>query len=189
MAQLTYTSIVSLDGYVNDPDGRFDWAVPDDEVHEFANDLDRPIGTHLYGRRMYEVMSFWETVDDDSLPPVQRDYASVWRAARKIVYSTTLSGPLTAGTRVERTFDVADVRRLKEVSATDLAIAGPTLAAHAIRAGLVDEYRLLVHPVVIGGGVRALPDGARRQLDLIDQRRFASGVVYLCYRDRAAAGR
>lgn len=184
MSLLISTVIVSLDGYVRDEDGTFDWAMPDDEEHAALNDLDRPVGTHLYGRRMYEVMSAWEAMAGEDLPPVARDYADIWCAAEKIVYSTTLREPSTERTRIEHRFDPDAVRKLKADSDHDLSIGGPTLTAHAIRAGLVDEYHLFVHPVVVGGGLRALPDGVRLGLELVEERRFASGVVQLHYRNR-----
>jgi dihydrofolate reductase len=181
MAQLIYSAIASLDGYVADDAGRFDWAVPDDEVHAFVNDTERPIGTHLYGRRMYEVMRGWETMDTPE-QSVGRDFAEIWRAADKVVYSTTLEAVSTARTRLERTFDPAAVRQLKATAGRDLSIGGPHLAAEALRGGLVDECRLWLTPVVVGGGTRALPDGVRARLALLDERRFASGVVHLHYR-------
>jgi dihydrofolate reductase len=175
---LSYTAIASLDGYTADEDGRFDWSAPDEEVHAFVNDLERPVGTHLYGRGLYEVMAVWETIDDDA--PVMRDYAQIWRAADKVVYSRTLEAVSSARTRIEREFDPEAVRRMKAEG--DLGIGGAELAAHAIRAGLVDELRLFVSPVVVGGGTQALPDGVRWELELIDERRFGNGVVYLRYR-------
>ncbi|HEY6470105.1 MAG TPA: dihydrofolate reductase family protein [Candidatus Dormibacteraeota bacterium] len=181
--QLIYSAITSLDGYVADADGNFDWAAPDAEVHSFVNDLERPIGTYLYGRRMYEVMQFWESLDpqtDDS--PVTRDFASVWQAADKIVFSRTLATPATERTRIEREFDPDMVRRLKASSLTDISIGGPELAGHAIRAGLVDECRLFVHPAIRGGGNPSLPNDTLVRLELLDERRFDSGVVYLRYR-------
>ncbi|GAA5161983.1 MULTISPECIES: dihydrofolate reductase family protein [Amycolatopsis] len=185
MAKLVYGGLASLDLYTADADGKFDWSVPDDEVHAFVNDLERSIGTYLYGRRMYETMSPWET--DPSIPgqsPSLRDYAEIWQAADKIVYSRTLERPRTARTRVEREFDPGAVRELKERSDRDLSIGGPELAAPAIRAGLVDEYHLFLNPVVVGGGKPYLPAGTRLDLELADERRFANGVVYLCYRTR-----
>ena len=184
MGRLIYSAIASLDGYVVDAGGSFDWAAPDEEVHTFVNDLERDVGTHLYGRRMYEVMAFWETVDDDE--PVMRDYAQVWQAADKVVYSSTLDEVRTARTRLERTFEPAAVRRLVEESATDVGIGGATLAGHALRAGLVDELNLYVNPVVVGGGTRWLPDDVRLDLALVDEHRFAGGVVHLRYRPRGA---
>ncbi len=182
MAGLVYSAIASLDGYVEDPDGRFDWAAPDAEVHAFANDLDRPIGTHLYGRRMYETMVFWETGGDDD--PVTRDYAEIWRRTDKVVFSRTLASVSSARTRIERTFDHATIRRLKDGADSDLSIGGAELAGQALLAGLVDEVQLLLVPVLVGGGKRALPDGIRADLELLDERRFGSGVVFVRYRVR-----
>jgi dihydrofolate reductase len=179
---LIYSMIASLDGYTADADGKFDWAAPDEEVHAFINDLERGIGTHLYGRRMYEVMLYWETVSVEGQSPAGRDYARIWRSADKIVYSATLRVASSARTRIEQRFDPGAVRALKRQG--DVSIGGPGLAAAAVRAGLVDEYRLLVTPVVVGGGTSVFPDGVRAGLDLADQRRFASGVVYLRYRPR-----
>jgi dihydrofolate reductase len=179
---LIYSAIASVDGYVEDEAGNFDWAAPDEELHAFVNELERPIGTYLYGRRMYETMAVWETIDDDH--PVMRDFAELWRAAEKVVYSRTLESPTSARTRIERDFDPEAVRRLKETARSDIGIGGAELAAEAIAAGLVDEYRLLLVPVLVGGGKRALPDGVRGELELLEQRAFASGVVYLCYRQR-----
>jgi dihydrofolate reductase len=182
MGKLIYAAIASLDGYVEDEMGRFDWAAPDEEVHGFVNDLERPIGTYLYGRRMYETMVFWETAGGGDEPPVFDDYARVWRAAEKVVYSRTLAEPSSARTRIEREFDPEAVRALKEASPTDLSIGGAELAGEALAAGLVDEVRLLLVPYLAGGGKRALPDGVRTRLELLDERRFASGVVHLHYR-------
>jgi dihydrofolate reductase len=179
---LIYSMITSLDGYTADADGEIDWGAPDVEVHAFVNDLQRGIGTYLYGRRMYEVMLYWETLPLDGENPVARDYAGIWRSADKIVYSTTLRAPSSAQTRIESRFDPDAVRALKQSG--DVSISGPSLAAVAVRAGLVDEYQLFVTPVVVGGGTSFFPDGARAGLDLVDQRRFASGVVYLRYRPR-----
>lgn len=184
MGRLIYSTIASLDGYVADEEGRFDWAAPDEEVHTFVNDWERPIGTYLFGRRMYEVMRVWESPDMRSAEqsaPV-RDYAQIWRSADKIVYSSTLESVSTRDTRLERTFDPDAVRRLKASAERDLTIGGPTLAAHALRAGLVDECHLFLTPVVVGGGTAALPDGLFLPLELLDERRFGSGVVYLRYR-------
>ena len=180
MGKLIYSTIASLDGYVADASGTFDWAAPDDEVHAFVNDLERPVGTYLYGRRMYEVMAAWETLDDEE--PVMRDFAEIWRAAEKVVYSTTLDAASTARTRIERSFDPDAVRRMKASAERDISVGGPTLAAHAIAAGLVDEYRMFLTPVLVGGGTHAFPADVRIQLELVDERRFASGVVYLRYR-------
>ena len=182
MPKLIYSAITSLDGYVADRDGSFDWAAPDAEVHAFVNELERPIGTHLYGRRMYEVMAAWETMQTVDEPPVMKDYAEIWQAADKIVYSTTLDAVSSARTRIERNFDADAVRRLKAASGSDLSVGGSGLAAHVIGAGLVDEYHLFLAPVVVGGGTQALPDGLRLSLELLDERRFRSGFVHLHYR-------
>ena len=183
MAKLIYSFIGSLDGYVEDEHGNFDWAMPDAEVFAFVNDLERPIGTHLYGRRMYETMRVWETMGaDGDQEPVVRDFGEIWRAAEKIVYSRTLQGASTARTRIEREFDPDAIRELKASAERDITIGGAGLAAEAIAAGLVDECHLLLGPVLVGGGKRALPDGVRAQLRLLDeQRRFESGVVHLHY--------
>lgn len=182
MANVIYSAIASLDGYVEDADGTFQWAAPDEEVHAFVNDLERGIGTYLYGRRMYETMVFWETAGtqpDDS--PVFRAYADIWRAAEKIVYSRTLETVSSARTRVEREFDHAAIRQLKETSASDISVGGAELAGQAIAAGLVDEVQLLLCPILVGGGKAALPDGVRLGLDLLEERGFAGGVVFLRY--------
>jgi dihydrofolate reductase len=183
MAKLIYSVITSLDGYVADEDGNFDWAEPDEEVHGFVNDLERPVGTYLYGRRMYEVMAPWETMH--TLPdqrPVTLDFARVWQAADKVVYSRTLEAVSSARTRIERDFAPGAVRRLKASAARDLTIGGPDLAAQAIEAGLVDEWHLFLTPIVVGGGNQALPDHVRVKLELLDERRFGNGVVFLRYR-------
>jgi len=177
---LIYAMIASLDGYVEDGSGRFDWAAPDEEVHAFVNELERPIGTYLYGRRMYETMVAWETMDDEH--PVMRDFAELWRAAEKIVYSRSLESASSARTRVEHDFDAGAVRRLKESAQGDIGIGGPELAGQAIAARLVDECHLILVPVLVGGGKRALPDGVRVELELLDERRFAGGAVYLRYK-------
>ena len=182
MAKLIFSTIASLDGYVADERGRFDWAEPDDAVHAFVNDLQRPIGTYLFGRRMYEVMLYWETAPTaGDEPPVHLDFARVWRDADKIVYSKTLERASSARTRIERDFDPAAVSTLKEAATKDLAIGGPTLAARAFEAGLVDELQLFVVPVLAGGGTAALPPRLRRRLELLDEQRFSSGTVYLRY--------
>ena len=185
MGQLVYSAITSLDGFVADEQGAFDWAAPDAEVHRFVNDLERPVGTYLYGRRMAEVMAFWE---DPALArdpePAMRDYAEIWRAADKVVYSRSLTSVSTARTRLERDFDPEDVRRLKAEAEAPLSVGGPDLAAAAIRAGLVDEWHQLVTPVVVGGGRHWLPRGVRLDLELVHERRFAGGVVHLAYRSR-----
>jgi dihydrofolate reductase len=213
MGRLIYSAITSLDGYVVDTNGHFDWAVPDEETHAFVNDLERTIGTYLYGRRLYEVMAAWETMPIDVRPtdvrptdvrptdarptdarpagtrpadgdrrPVMLDYARIWQAADKVVYSTTLDDVATSRTRIERRFDPDAVRRLVASADGDVSIGGATLAGHAIRAGLVDDWHLFLTPVVVGGGVRALPDGVRARLELLAARRFASGVVHLHHR-------
>jgi dihydrofolate reductase len=183
MAKLIYSAITSLDGYVADEDGNFDWAEPDEDVHTVVNELERPIGTYLYGRRMYEVMVAWE---DPGLgagqPAFVQDYGEIWRAADKIVYSTTLETVSSARTRIERAFDPEAVRALKGSSGRDISIGGPGLAAQAVGAGLVDELHLFVNPVIVGVGNPALPDHVRVQLELLDERRFGSGVVHLHYR-------
>ena len=181
MGQLIYSAIASLDGYIEDNDGKFEWAAPDEEVHAFVNDLERSVGTNLYGRRMYETMRFWETVDADE-SPIAADFAQIWRAADKVVYSRTLQSPSSARTRIEHDFDPAVVRQLKESSPSNISIGGPELAGQAIAAGLVDECRLLLHPVSVGDGKPALPKSLRLQLELLEERRFDSGVVYLRYR-------
>jgi dihydrofolate reductase len=186
MARLIYTAIASLDGYVADEDGNFDWSEPDEAVHRFINDLERPAGTYLYGRRLYEVMAVWETMHaQPDLPPYVLDYAAIWRAAEKIVYSRTLQVAPTARTRIERVFDTEAIQRMKTTAATDLTIGGSELAAQALRAGLVDECRLFLTPVLVGGGKPALPGGIRVRLDLLDERRFGNGVIYLRYGVRA----
>jgi len=182
MAKLIYSAITSLDGYVEDTAGKFDWAAPDEEVHAFVNDLERPIATYLYGRRMYDTMVFWETADGREEPPVFRDYAEIWRAADKIVYSRRLRVASSARTRIERDFSPGAIRELKAASGSDIAIGGSELASQAIAAGLVDECHLFLSPVVVGGGKRALPDHVRADLELLNERRFKSGVVYLQYR-------
>ena len=182
MAVLTYVAIASLDGYVEDEQGRFDWVAPDEEVHTFINDLERPVGTYLYGRRMYETMAYWET--DDDRPPLYQDYAEIWRAAEKVVYSRTLQTVFSERTRIEREFDAAAIKRLKESSRSDIAIGGAELAGQAMAEGLVDECHLLLGPVLVGGGKRALPAGVHADLELLDEHRFRNGVVYLRYRNQ-----
>ena len=181
MAKLIYSTISSLDGYVADRDGSFDWAAPDEQVHTFVNDLERRVGTYLYGRRMYEVMVAWETMDTADQPPFVQDYAEIWRAADKIVFSTTLDAVTSARTRIERAFDPEAVRQVKASAGRDISVGGPELAAHAFEAGLVDECHLFLTPIVVGGGTRSLPDDVRFWLDLVDERRFGSGVIHLHY--------
>ncbi|MGE5407116.1 MAG: dihydrofolate reductase family protein [Syntrophothermus sp.] len=183
MGKLVYSALCSLDGYVEDERGGFEWAAPDAEVHAFVNAEERPIGTYLYGRGMYETMSFWETVDTGSEDSAEvREYAEIWRAADKVVYSRSLESVGTRRTRLEREFDPQAVRALKEGSERDLSIGGSGLAGMARGAGLVDEVRLVLVPVAVGGGKPALPAGARLDLELLDQRRFAGGAVHLSYR-------
>jgi dihydrofolate reductase len=185
VGKLIYSAITSLDGYVADKDGNFDWAAPDDEVHRFVNDLERPVGTYLYGRGMYEVMVAWEdahTFADGQ--PVLQDFAQIWQSAEKIVYSRTLQTVSSARTRIERDFDPDAIRQLKAQATRDLSVGGPELAAEALEAGLVDELHLFLTPIVVGDGKRSLPDGVRVELELLDERRFGSGVVHLHYRAR-----
>lgn len=182
MAKLTCMGITSLDGYVSDRDGNFEWCVPDEQVHAFVNDFERTIGTYLYGRRLYDVMLGWESMDLAEQSPVMRDFAQIWRAADKVVYSTSLTSVSTARTRIETQFDPATVRELKNSSERNLTIGGPELAAQAIRAELVDEIHLLISPVVIGGGTPFLPTDLELDLELLTQRSFDNGVAYLAYR-------
>jgi dihydrofolate reductase len=185
MAKLIYTAITSLDGYIADEDGNFDWAAPDEEVHTFVNDLERPVGTYLYGRRMYKVMVAWETAHTFAdQRPVMQDFAKIWQAADKVVYSRTLAAVSSARTRIEQAFDPEAVRQLKASAGRDISVGGPDLAAQAIRAGLVDEYHLFLTPFVVGGGTQSLPNHVRLKLELLDEHRFDSGVVYLRYRTR-----
>jgi len=183
MARLIYATNCSLDGYIEDPEGKFDWTEPDDEVHKYINDLMRPIGTHLYGRRLYETMMVWET--DPSLAassPVTRDFAELWLAAEKIVYSRTLKAASTRRTRIEHDFVPSAVKDLKLAANAEILIGGSELAAHAFRAGLVDECHLFIHPIILGGGKPALPSDVRLELELLQERRFGSGAVYLRHR-------
>ncbi len=185
MARLIYSAISSLDGYTEDMEGNFDWAAPDEEVHGFINNLERTAGTHLYGRRMYETLMVWET--DPNLAaesPITRDYAEIWQAANKIVYSRTLQAASTRKTRLERNFDPEAIRQLKETVEQDIIIGGPELAAHAFRSGLIDECHLFLVPIIVGGGKQSLPNNVRLELELLEERRFGSGVVFLRYRTR-----
>jgi dihydrofolate reductase len=185
MAKLIYSAITSLDGYIEDDRGNFDWAEPDEEVLAFINDLERPVGTYLYGRRMYETMTGWET--DPTLAeqsPLMRDFAEIWQAADEVVYSTTLKATSTARTRIERDFVPSAVRQMKAAAERDITVGGSELAAHAFRAGLVDECHLFRTPIVVGGGKPSLPAKIRLELDLQDVRRFANGMVHLRYRAR-----
>jgi dihydrofolate reductase len=182
VAKLIYTAITSLDGYIEDAEGSFDWAAPDEEVHKFVNDLERPIGTYLYGRRMYEVMVYWESAHTVAgQARFIQDYAEIWQAADKIVYSKALETVSSARTRIERDFNPETVRQMKEQAVRDLSVGGPDLAAQAIKAGLVDEYHLFVTPVLVGGGKQALPNNVRLKLGLLDEHRFGNGVVHLHY--------
>ena len=183
MARLIYVANVSLDGYIEDEQGRFDWTEPDDEFFAFITDLVRPVGTFLYGRRLYETMAVWET--DPALAAqseLMADFANVWQAASKVVYSTTLDAASTAKTRLERTFDPASVRDMKASATCDLTVGGAHLAGHAFKAGLVDECQLFIWPVLVGGGKPALRSRTRAGLELLDERRFSGGAVYLRYR-------
>ena len=193
MAKLIYSAITSLDGYIEDEHGRFDWAEPDAEIHAFINELERPVGTHLYGRRMYETMVWWETVDTgrdqdagardyaEQWRAAISDYAELWHAADKIVYSRSLEEVSSARTRIEREFDPEAIRQLKHSSQRDLAVGGAELAGTAIAASLVDECHLLLYPILVGGGKRALPNDVRSRLELLSERRFRNGVVHLHY--------
>jgi dihydrofolate reductase len=186
MAKLIYAAISSLDGYVADAEGNFDWSAPDDEVHRFVNELERPIGTYLYGRRMYEVMRYWETAQtgNDELS-AEQEYAKIWQATDKIVYSKSLDRVSTGNTRIEREFEPEAIEHLKTTATRDISVAGPTLAAQALKLGVVDECHLFLSPVVVGGGNPALPDNVRLKLELLDERRFGNGVVHLHYRIKA----
>lgn len=180
-ARLIYSALTSLDGYLADQDGKFDWAAPDDEVHAFVNDAQRAIGTYLLGRRMYEVLLPWDAMPTDSGPAVARDFASIWQSADKIVYSTTLHTVPTARTRLETRFDPDAVRQLKDSAERDLSVGGAALASEVLRAGLVDELQLYLNPIVVGGGTAALPADLRLGLRLVDEHRFANGVVFVRY--------
>lgn len=185
MAHLIYSAISSLDGYIEDRDGKFDWAVPSEEVHRFINNLERTAGTYLYGRRMYETMMVWET--DPNLAtesPLMREFAAIWQAADKTVYSKTLAAVSTRRTHIERNFDPAAIRQLKESAEHDILIGGPDLAAHAFRAGLIDECHLFLTPIIVGGGKPSLPDNVRLELELLEERHFGNGMVFLRYRVR-----
>ena len=187
MAKLIYSAIASADGYVEDATGRFDWAAPDEQVHRFVNDLERPVGTYLYGRRMYETMLYWETAHTvPGQPPSVREFTGIWQAAEKIVFSKTIQSVSSARTRIERDFDPRMVRELKSATGHDMTVGGADLAGQALKAGLVDELQLFLVPIVVGGGKRALPNGVRTDLELLDTQRFASGAVYLRYRPTSA---
>jgi dihydrofolate reductase len=183
MARLIYSAISSLDGYVADAEGNFDWSMPDEEVHRFVNELERPVGTYLYGRRLYEVMRYWETAPTgDGEPSAEEDYAQIWQGAEKIIYSSSLESVSTPRTRIERDFDPEAIERMKTTAAEDITVGGATLAAQALKMGLVDECHFFFSPVVVGGGTAALPDNVRIDLELLDERRFGNGVVHLHYR-------
>jgi dihydrofolate reductase len=184
MAELHYLILTSLDGYVADEEGNFDWAAPDEEVHTFVNDIERPAGLYLLGRRMYEVMLWWETLPLDDQPAYIREFADMWRAADKVIYSRTLEAASSARTHIEREFDAEAVRRLKVKSPTDIGIGGPELAGQAIKAGLVDEVHLFIAPISVGRGTPALPTDARVVFELLDERRFGNGMMYVRYRVR-----
>jgi dihydrofolate reductase len=187
MARLIYSAIASADGYVEDAAGCFDWAAPDEELLCFVNDLERPVGTYLYGRRMYETMLYWETAHTvPGQPSVAREFTGIWQAAEKIVFSKTLKSVSSARTRIERNFDPGMIRQLKSVAGHDMTVGGADLAGQAIEAGLVDQLQLFLVPVVVGGGKPALPSGVRSDLELLDTQRFASGAVYLSYRAKSA---
>ena len=186
MARLIYSGLISVDGYMADRDGNFDWAEPDAEVHSFVNELQRTVGTYLFGRRMYDVLKVWEHPEDfGEVPGYIRDFAEQWQAADKVVYSRTLQEVSTARTRIEREFSADAVARLKARADRDLAIGGPEIAAEAVRAGLVDEFQMFLTPVAVGGGKRFLPDDVRLGLDLLEERRFGNGTVFLRYANRA----
>jgi dihydrofolate reductase len=182
VAILIYSALASLDGYIEDEHGKFDWAEPDEEVHSFVNELERPVGTHLLGRRLYEVMVYWETIALADQPAYIQEFAGIWRAADKIVYSKTLDTVASARTRIERDFDPEAVRQMKEAAGQDIMVGGPELAADAFKAGLIDEVRLFLAPIVVGAGKRALPENVRLKLELLGERRFGNGMVHLHYR-------
>ena len=187
VAKLIYSAITSLDGYIEDEEGNFDWAAPDEEVFGYVNDLERPVGTYLYGRRMYETMVYWETAEAHADTPVcVRDFTQLWQAADKVVYSTSLEAVSSANTRLEREFDPTVIQAMKASGEGDITVGGPDLAAQAFKAGLVDECQLFLTPVVLGGGKPSLPDSVRMELELLSERRFPSGVVFLHYRTSTA---
>lgn len=190
MGTLSYGFNISLDGYISDADGDFDWSEPDEEVHQFWNDRERDVQATLYGRRLYETMAVWETIGvegespDEEVPPVMVDYAQAWRAQDKIVYSKTLADVTTSRTRLEREFDAEAVRRYVAEADGTVSIGGASLASHALRAGIVDRLDVLIYPVIVGGGTRWLPDDIRLDLQLTGERRFDNGVAHLGYRVR-----
>ncbi len=185
MARLIYGAICSLDGYIADADGQFDWSAPDPEVHPFVNALEAQIGTSIYGRKLYEVMKVWQTFE--TTDPAEQEYGRIWRGMDKVVVSSTLTAVETPRTTLIPRLDLATLARMKAEATRDLGIGGPTVAAEAIKAGLVDELYWLTSPMIVGGGLRALPDGARLSLELIDERRFSNGVVYTRYRNKPTA--
>jgi dihydrofolate reductase len=188
MARLSYSAIASLDGFVADEDGNFDWAAPGEEMHAFVNELERPVGTYLYGRRMYETMAAWERLPPEVESAAMRDFAEIWRAADKIVYSRTLDEVSTARTRLERDLDAAAVRELKAQAERDISIGGPGIAGQALAAGLVDELQLFLVPVVVGGGTSAFGSASGLRLGLLQERRFEDGTVFLRYAVLKARG-
>jgi dihydrofolate reductase len=190
MARLIFSAIMSLDGYIEDEEGNFDWGAPDEEVHSFVNDLERPVGTYLYGRQMYETMVYWETAHAlADQPHCVRDFTEIWQAADKIVYSTSLETVSSAKTRLEREFDPRVIQEMKSTQERDITVGGPNLAAQAFNAGFVDECQLFLMPVVVGGGKSALPDNVRLELELLSERHFRSGVVFLQYRTSVAGSK
>jgi dihydrofolate reductase len=187
MARLIYSAIASADGYTEDAAGSFDWAAPDEELLRFVNGLERPVGTYLYGRRMYETMLYWETAHTvPGQPPSVREFTGIWQAAEKIVFSKTLASVPSARTRIEPNFDTGMIRQLKSATEHDMTVGGADLAGQAIKAGLIDELQLFLAPIVVGGGKRALPNDVRTDLELLDTQRFPSGAVYLRYRPTSA---
>jgi dihydrofolate reductase len=184
LSKLICSALMSLDGYIEDETGNFDWAMPDAELHSFINDLEQPIGTHIYGRRMYETMAVWQTVDGTDVSTVEAEFATGWRAIDKVVYSRTLDAVSTPRTRLEREFEPGAIRRMKDAAEHDISIGGPELAQHAFEAGLVDEIHLFTFPVIIGGGKRALPRKVRLELQLLNERQLPKGVIYSHYRRR-----
>ena len=188
MAKLIFSAITSLDGYIEDEEGNFDWGAPDEEVHSFVNDLEHPVGTYLYGRRMYETMVYWETEQAlTDQPPWVRDFTELWQAAEKIVYSKSLATVSSAKTRREREFSTLKViQEMKLTQEHDITVGGPNLAAQAFKAGLVDECQLFLTPVVLGGGKPSLHTNVRLEVELLGERRFRSGVVFLHYRTTMA---
>jgi len=185
MAHLIYSAISSLDGYIEDTDGNFDWAMPDEEVHRFINNLERTAATYLYGRRMYKTMMVWET--DPNLAadsPLTQDFAEIWQAANKIVYSKTLAAASTRNTQIERNFNPEAIQQLKKTAQDDILIGGPELAAHAFRTGLIDGCHLFLTPIIVGGGKQSFPDRFRLEFEILEERRFGNGTVFLRYRAR-----